>query len=209
MSISQDWDMGPATLYLASASPRRSGILDQLGIQYQVVPQDVDETPLAGERPEDLVCRLAALKANNAYASLPPAAGTLVLGADTEVVCDGRVLGKPADSDDARAMLGMLSGRCHQVLTAVAAVNSRGTEVLLSTSLVEFRHLKASEIDAYVASGEPAGKAGAYAIQGLAALFVCRIEGSYSGIVGLPVYETMALLAGAGISSETILKGGK
>ena len=194
-----------APLYLASASPRRREILQQLGLAFTVLPQDIDESRLPGESPADYVCRLAAGKAVSALHSLPEVAGALCLGADTTVVCDGEIYAKPVDAEDARRVLSALSGRTHEVLTAVALASAAVSEVLLSKSAVTFRPMTITEIDAYWATGEPADKAGAYGIQGLGAMFVTDIRGSYSGIMGLPVAETLELLAKAGITAENIL----
>ena len=180
-------------LRLASASPRRSALLTQLGVAHEIVAADVDETPLAAERPEALVVRLARLKAERGGAdSARPS-----LGADTVVCIDERVLGKPRDADEAAAMLRMLSGRDHRVLSGVALFAGGAVRTALSESTVRFRELTAAEIADYWASGEPRDKAGAYAIQGLAARFIERLEGSYSGVMGLPLYETARLLDAA------------
>jgi len=180
--------------YLASASPRRRELLQQLGYRFAVRVADIDESPLPGEAPELTVQRLAGAKARAVRALLPPEDARPVLGADTEVEIDGRVLGKPADFAAAEAMLGLLGGRAHRVLSAVALDAPGGLHVALCVSTVRLRALGTAEIRAYWDSGEPRDKAGAYAIQGLAAEFVESIEGSYSGIVGLPLFETAALL---------------
>jgi len=198
--------MTSATLYLASASPRRREILQQLGLDFVALPQDIDERRLPGESPAAYVERLALAKAMAALAALPDPAGALCLGSDTTVVCNGEIFEKPADAADAGRILRVLSGRTHQVLTAVALAAAGGSEVLLSASAVTFRELKDTEITAYWATGEPADKAGAYGIQGLGAMFITGIEGSYSGIMGLPVAETVALLAKAGITVKKILE---
>jgi nucleoside triphosphate pyrophosphatase len=185
----------PPVLRLASASPRRSALLSQLGVAHEVTAADVDESPLAGEAPEGLVVRLAGLKAERgARGDSRPA-----LGADTVVCIDGRVLGKPRDADDAACMLKLLSGRGHRVLSGVALFTGEGVRTALSVSTVVFRTLAAREIEDYWASGEPRDKAGAYAVQGLAARFIARLEGSYSGVMGLPLYETATLLQAAGL----------
>jgi septum formation protein len=175
-------------LVLASQSPRRSEVLRQAGIPFTVRVAAVDETPLAGEQPEDYVVRLAELKA------LAVSAGPdeTVLGADTTVVIDGEMLGKPADAADARRMLARLSGRQHQVITGICL--KRGWEVVrdCAATRVWFARMSAREIEEYVSSGEPMDKAGAYAIQGLAAKFVEKIDGCYFNVVGLP----MALVYG-------------
>src|ERR1035438_7592994 len=170
-------------LVLASQSPRRSEILRQAGIPFTVRPVEVDETPLSGERPRAYVERLALAKALAA----PAGPQETVLTADTTVTIDGAVLGKPADAADARRMLALLSGRRHDVLTGICL--RKGDSVIsdCATTAVWFQTLTEEEIDEYVASGEPDGKAGAYAIQGLASKFVERIEGCYFNVMGLPV----------------------
>jgi len=198
--------MADVPLYLASASPRRKDLLDQLGLACTVLPQDIDESRLPSELPADYVMRLARQKAEAALQSVDTIVGACCLGSDTTVVCDNEIFEKPVDARDARRMLGALSGKTHQVLTAVALASTSGTKVLLSTSDVTFRSLTSAEIDAYWRTGEPADKAGAYGIQGLAAMFVTHISGSYSGIMGLPVAETIALLNGAGITTLDILE---
>lgn len=182
-------------LLLASASPRRSEILDAMGVAYTKASMDIDEQQLSGETADAMVLRLAAAKA---------AAGRVVhpgpvLGADTAVVVDGEVFGKPQDGADALAMLDRLSGRTHNVVTGIALSWNDGEQTALSSSEVRFRQISPAEALAYWQSGEPAGKAGAYAIQGQGGVFVAEIHGSYSGIVGLPVFETAGLLAAAGI----------
>lgn len=181
-----------AVLILASASPRRRGLLAQLGVPFAVVPSDVPELPRPAEPPAAFAARVARDKAV-AVAHAFPAAH--VLGADTVVIVDRVALGKPVDRDDARRMLTALSARTHQVRTAVALVSPGGhvDELSVETS-VEFRALTAVEIEAYLDTGEPFDKAGAYAVQGGAATFVTRLEGSYSNVVGLPVEEVAALL---------------
>jgi septum formation protein len=186
-------------LYLASASPRRREILESLGIAFTLVTVDVDESPRDGEAPAETVLRLAVAKAEAAGAG----PGDLVLGADTEVVVDGETLGKPRDEADALAMLGRLSGRPHKVLTGLALHGPHGTRTALSETDVYFREISRDEALAYWQSGEPQDKAGGYAVQGLGGVFVERIEGSYSGVVGLPVFETVALLEGAGVDVVT------
>lgn len=184
-------------LYLASRSPRRAELLRQLGLRFQRLDVDVPEVVAEGESAEDFVRRVAEEKAR---AGLEARKRELpVLGADTAVVVDGDVLGKPADRDDAMAMLVRLSGRDHRVLSAVAVAGGDGCHAALSETSVCFRELSGAECAAYWATGEPADKAGAYAIQGLGALFVERIEGSYSGVVGLPLFETARLLKRFGI----------
>jgi septum formation protein len=186
-------------LYLASGSPRRRELLTQIGVPFSTLATNIDETPLAAEPAEIYVERLARAKAQAGLAALANPRGAVVLGADTSVVLGGQILGKPLDRTDAQAMLAALSGTTHQVLTAVALASSERCEVRLVSSKVSFRPLSAAEIEAYWASGEPADKAGSYAIQGLAAVFVSHLEGSFSAVVGLPVCETAALLADFGI----------
>ncbi|UOG91432.1 MAG: Maf-like protein [Candidatus Thiothrix sulfatifontis] len=187
-------------LVLASASPRRRELLAQIGIQFVVQTADVDETPLLGESPEALVERLAILKAETV--SLRLRSGNLpVLGADTLGILNGELLVKPRDFAHAQQMLRQMSGQTHEILTAVALTTATGTQVALSRSVVKFRTITDSEILAYWASGEPHDKAGAYAIQGLGAVFIERLAGSYSGVMGLPLFETAQLLATAGINT--------
>lgn len=188
------------SLVLASASPRRRELLSQIGLACQVRPVDIDESPRAGEAPQEYVSRLALEKARTAWRRHAPDDGLPVLGSDTTVVLDGCMLGKPLDAAEAEAMLAGLSGRSHEVLTAVAVVRDGQEAVALSRSRVSFRATTPAERAAYVASGEPQDKAGAYAIQGLGAVFVEHLEGSYSGVMGLPLYETARLLAGFGIA---------
>lgn len=185
--------MPAADLILASASPRRRELLDQIGVCYRVQVADVDETLLPGEAPAAYVTRLALAKAR-AVAALPAAGGLPVLGADTTVVIDGDVLAKPVDAADAARMLTMLAGREHQVLTAVALVADTRAETRLSVTTVRFRPLAAATIDRYVATGEPMDKAGGYGIQGLGGALVASLTGSYTGVVGLPIAETVDLL---------------
>ncbi len=189
-------------IYLASASPRRSALLAQIGVAHRVEPVAVDETALEGELPERYVRRLAVLKAETLWQKLvqtpAPPQRQPVLGADTAVVLDDEILGKPRDEQDCRRMLGLLSARTHQVFTAVALRASDGCQSRVNVSEVTFRKLEDEEIRSYWRSGEPADKAGAYAVQGRAALFIERIAGSYSGIMGLPLYETGELLAAVG-----------
>ena len=185
-------------IYLASASPRRSALLDQIGVAHRVQPVDVDETARASEPPGDYVRRLAVLKAETLWQRLDAAQRQPVLGADTAVVLDAAILGKPRDEQDCLRMLGLLSARTHQVFTAVALRDAAGCEARINVSEVTFRALRAEEIRGYWRSGEPADKAGGYAVQGRAALFIERIAGSYSGIMGLPLFETGELLAASG-----------
>ena len=193
------------TLYLASASPRRRAILEQLGITHSVLPQDIDEERLPGEAPDDFVCRLAIAKAEAALASLNENAEGACLGSDTTVVCNGEIFEKPVDEADAMRILTALSGKTHQVITAVALATNESTHIRQSVSQVTFRELSEAEISTYWTSGEPADKAGAYGIQGLGAVFVSEIKGSYSSIMGLPVMETLLLLKEVGITTINIL----
>lgn len=187
-------------LILASASPRRRELLGQCACAFAVVPSATDETWLAAEAASDYVLRVAADKARAVWAEHPDAC---VLGSDTAVVLDGRVLGKPADAEEARAMLTDLSGRTHEVLSAVALIGPDGRcRTRLSVTRVEFAPLPVAWIDAYAASGDGLDKAGAYGIQNSAGLWIRRIEGSYTGVVGLPLFETAALLREAGLISD-------
>ncbi|MBB3104702.1 Maf family protein [Azomonas macrocytogenes] len=183
-----------ATLYLASASPRRAELLTQIGVSFVVHATDIDESALPGETPECYVERLAKTKAMVALTEIDDEQAC-VLGSDTTVVLDGRILGKPVDAADARAMLSALSGREHQILTAVAVADQQRCTVQVVGTRVWFCPLSQAEIEAYWATGEPCDKAGAYGIQGFGAVLVSRIEGSYSAVVGLPLHETAALLA--------------
>jgi septum formation protein len=194
-----------ARIVLASASPRRSALLAQLQVAHQVWPAAIAETRLAHESIEQCVQRLARHKAQAVWdalqseAALAALAGLPVLGADTIVVAGAQMLGKPRDRDDALRMLGLLAGCEHEVLSAVALHTAAGSRVRLSRSTVRFRALERAECEAYWDSGEPTDKAGAYAVQGLGAIFIQSLQGSYSGVMGLPLYETAELLAGAGI----------
>ncbi len=182
-------------LILASQSPRRAELLHQIGVDFRVEPAHIDETPHPGESPADYVVRMALEKARAVHSRHP---GERVLGADTSVILDNRILGKPADREEGIAMLLALGGREHQVLTAVALAGAHQGQAL-SASRVRFRPIGHAEAARYWATGEPADKAGGYAIQGLGAVFVEHIEGSYSGIMGLPLFETAQLLADAGL----------
>lgn len=184
-------------MYLASASPRRAELLSQLGVTFAVTPAAIDETPQNGEAPDAYVERVAREKVHAARAALQDRDAP-VLAADTAVVVADRILGKPIDEADAARMLSSLSGRSHEVLTAVAALDGDREDVVLSRTTVVFRPLDPDEFAAYWKTGEPRDKAGGYAIQGLGAMFVEEIHGSYSGVMGLPVYETARLLAGFG-----------
>src|SRR5688572_24849447 len=189
--------MGKDFVYLASASPRRSELLRQIGVPFTVRAAAVDEELLPGETPEAYVVRLATAKAETVWAAV--ADSRPVLGADTAVVLGAAILGKPSDTAEAAAMLERLSGRTHRVLTAVAVRHAGGLESRLSASEVRFRVTTPAERLAYCTTGEPFDKAGGYGIQGHAAVFVESLQGSYSGVVGLPLFETAALLARCGI----------
>jgi len=183
-------------VWLASRSPRRRELLKQVGLDYGLVDIEIDETPLPNEDPADYVERLAIAKSRaGADHCREQAASIPVLGADTTVTLDGDILGKPADLDDAAKMLRALSGREHEVLTAIA-LSREGQESIsaVSRTRIWFRALSTDEIHEYWQSGEPQDKAGAYAIQGLGGMFVERMEGSYSGVVGLPLFELWKLL---------------
>ena len=187
---------GPV-LILASASPRRAELLTAAGIPFEVRPAHIDERIHPGEEAVAYASRVALEKARVVQAASD---GRPVLAADTVVVVDRQILGKPADSDDAKRMLRMLSGRAHEVVTAVVLVSEKGSFVTgTEVTTVEFMLLNKAEIDWYVATGEPSDKAGAYAIQGLASRFVTRIEGSYSNVVGLPVALVYAMCSRAGL----------
>ena len=181
-------------LYLASQSPRRRELLAQIGVEHGRLEVDVVEERQAGEPPADYVRRVAREKAGAGLLLVRANPSALVLGADTEVVLGEVVYGKPADAADAARMLRELSGRRHQVLTAVWVLSAGREEFALSDTTVEFAPLDEAAIAAYVDSGEWRGKAGAYGIQGRAGAFVARIEGSYTGVMGLPVHETWTLL---------------
>ena len=182
-------------IYLASASPRRQELLRQLGLDFEVVPSNLEEVPQPGERPQDYVARVARDKARHVAGQLRTQgrAGP-VLGADTEVVLDGEILGKPRDRAHALAMLRRLAGRTHEVLSGLCLVHAGQEHAALNVSRVTFRPLRDAEIAAYWDTGEPVDKAGAYAIQGRAAAFIERLEGSYSGVMGLPLYELAGIL---------------
>lgn len=189
-----------AELFLASASPRRRELLAQIAVPCVTQIASIDETPLPAEPAAVYVERLALEKARAGLRALGERADAVVLGADTAVVLDGRILGKPADFAESREMLLSLSGRSHQVMTAVALVGAGRESSRVVTSEVGFRTLGEAEIEAYWASGEPCDKAGSYGIQGLAAVFVNRVQGSYSAVVGLPLCETAEMLGQFGIA---------
>jgi septum formation protein len=186
-------------LYLASGSPRRRELLTQIGVPFTAISADIDETPLNDETPSAYVERLARGKAEAGRRALQNDADGCVLGADTAVVLDGRILGKPQDQADSLSMLLSLSGRDHEVLTAIAVLDGQRCESRVVRSRVRFRAIAEQEAVAYWASGEPRDKAGGYGIQGLGAVFVAGLEGSYSAVVGLPLCETCELLGHFGI----------
>jgi len=210
--------MGFSRLILASASPRRRDLLAQLGVEFEIHASNVCEDQRDDEDSHEYVLRMAGEKAEAVYGRVIADSkickdndsnlDCVVIGGDTSILLDGDILGKPEDRFHALEMLMRLSGREHKVLSAVCVVNKRGKKLLLSETLVHFRNLSFAELEIYWNTGEPAGKAGAYAIQGLAAAFVSSIEGSYSGIVGLPLAETYQLLQGVnvitGLSSQKI-----
>lgn len=191
-------------IYLASASPRRRELLRQLGIAFEVMPSNLLEVRAPFESPEAYVVRVALDKARHVARlvcerGLPPRP---VLGADTEVVCDGEILGKPRDRQHGFEMLRRLAGRSHEVLTGLALLHEEVEHTALSRSTVTFGPMSEAEIRRYWDSGEPQDKAGGYAIQGRAAAFIARIEGSYSGIMGLPLYELWQLLKRIGLGAQ-------
>ena len=197
-------------LYLASQSPRRSELLTQIGISFDVLAVDIDETVNNNESAQEYVVRLAnekALAGWNAENHIKKP----VLGSDTVVVINGEILGKPKNKEDARRMVQLLSGNTHQVMTAVAlaskGLNTTEPELsnVLSVSEVTFKRLSPDEVTNYVNSGECNDKAGAYAIQGMAAAFITHLSGSYSGVMGLPLYETVELLNNAGIRADSLV----
>ena len=198
------------TLYLASQSPRRRELLTQIGISFTPQAVDIDESIKPDEIAEKYVQRLANEKAI-AGLSLLKHQNIAVLGSDTSVVIDGEILGKPKSDSDAKRMLTLLSGKSHKVMTAVTlAIKSEEKDEpeltsIVSVSEVTFKKLSNDEIEQYIQSGEPTDKAGSYAIQGLAAAFITHLSGSYSGVMGLPLYETAALLRKAGIRAESVV----
>ena len=183
-------------LVLASTSPRRLELLARIGIvPHRIAAPDIDEDPLKGEIPRDYVLRVARAKAE----AVPRAEGEIILAGDTTIAVGRRILAKPEDDADLRRMLALLSGRRHHCLSAVCVIDAQGqARTRLSDTIVAFKRLADAEIDAYVASGEGHGKAGGYAIQGRAEAFVRFLAGSHSGVVGLPIYETTALLRASG-----------
>lgn len=186
-------------LYLASRSPRRLQLLEQIGVCFEVIDPDVPEVRAVDESAEDYVDRVARDKARAGLAQCVHDDGAVVLGADTEVVLDGRVFGKPRDAEDAMAMLRALSGRTHRVVSVVWCVAKGRERSVRSVSEVRFAGLSAGEIERCVATGEPFGKAGGYAIQGHAGMFIEHLSGSYSGVMGLPLHETARLLREFGV----------
>ncbi|WP_426689436.1 Maf family protein [Rhodanobacter ginsengiterrae] len=186
-------------LYLASQSPRRRQLLEQLGVAFAVIDVEVPEQRGADESPEDYVSRVARDKARAGLAALSDARGAWVLGADTEVVLDDEVFGKPADAAAATAMLRRLAGRTHTVISTLWLVGGAVEQSEACLSQVRFARLDEAAIAAYVATGEPFGKAGAYAIQGRAAAMIEHLAGSYSGVMGLPLFETARLLRRGGV----------
>ncbi len=192
-------------LYLASRSPRRAEFLVALGVSHAVIAADVPEQPQPGQSPLDYALETATAKARagaaNARLPIP------VLGADTDVAIDGVILGKPRDADDAVAMLLRLAGRSHQVVSAVAVVDGERLETIWTITEVVFGDIEVADARAYADSGEPLDKAGAYGIQGHAARWVRRIEGSYTGVVGLPLYETAELLGRFGVRASRFPPG--
>jgi len=190
--------MNNPLICLVSQSPRRRELLLQLGIEHEVISAEIDETPHVGEAAELYVTRMALEKARAGRESLSVVDKPL-LGADTSVVVDGAILGKPRDEAEALRMLRLLAGRTHLVISAVALVDATTEESRLSVSHVTFREISDEEARGYWRSGEPRDKAGGYGIQGLGALFIERLEGSYSGVMGLPLFETAALLRDFGV----------
>jgi septum formation protein len=189
-------------VYLASSSPRRRELLAQIAVEFDVIKVDVDETVLLGEQAEHYVKRVAEAKAEAGLAAQNEQYKLPTIGSDTSVVVEGKILGKPKSKDDVRSMLTLLSGRTHQVLTAVSIASEQQTTTLLNTNKVCFATLSDADIDWYLATGEGDDKAGSYAVQGLAARFIEYIEGSYSGIMGLPLRETSILLQQTGYCYE-------
>lgn len=190
--------MSSPRLILASASPRRQALLRQLGLEADVITADIDETPLPDEAAERYVERLAQAKAETVAGRFPKA---VIIAADTIIALDGNLLGKPRSKEDAMRMWRQMSGREHWVLTAVAVTGPQGDAVVLNRNRVVFAELGDESMEAYWQTGEPEDKAGAYAIQGYAACWIKYIEGSYSGIMGLPLYETAELLHHQGIKT--------
>jgi septum formation protein len=186
-------------VYLASSSPRRRELLLQIGVAFRLLEVGVDETVRPGEEPGSYVLRLAQAKAEAGWPRRDAGSGAAVLAADTAVVLEGSILGKPRDRSDGESMLLRLSGHSHQVLTAVTLRHEGGAESRVSRSVVAFRSIDAAEARRYWETGEPHDKAGGYAIQGLGGVFVADLRGSYSGVMGLPLFETAELLDTAGV----------
>lgn len=192
------------TIVLASASPRRLSLLQQLGLAVEVCPADIDESIVGHETGGEYVGRLSCEKASAVAADYK---GRLVVGADTAIEINGRILGKPTDRSDCFRMLNMMQGKTHSVYTGVAITGQGRAESCVVETRVQLMPMTETEIDAYWTSGEPAGKAGSYAIQGIGAMLVKRIEGSYFNVVGLPLHETAHLLSRFGVSVSSILNG--
>jgi len=186
----------PVQLILASSSPRRRQLLELLGLKFEVRSANIDESIQGGETPSAYVERVAMLKAVRVATQMPQA---LILGADTAVVVDGRILGKPQSPADARRMLTLLSGRSHAVLTGIALAGTDQSSRIVE-SQIDFRVLSRGEIDWYIRTGEPMDKAGAYGAQGIGSFLIQSVHGSYSNVVGLPLAETLLLLNRAGVS---------
>mgnify|MGYP001552910772 CR=1 FL=1 len=181
-------------IYLASKSPRRKELLEQIAVDFEVISADIDETKLQDESAEDFVLRMAIEKAQAGFDIADAGLKKPTLGSDTVVVVDETVLGKPTNQQESIKMLKLLSGRSHFVYTSVAIVDGKNVISATNRTAVTFKTLEHDEIMAYIATGEPADKAGSYAVQGLAAKFITRIDGSYSGVMGLPIFETAQLL---------------
>ncbi|AVP97068.1 septum formation inhibitor Maf [Ahniella affigens] len=192
----------PPRLFLASQSPRRQELLSQIGVTFAQIDAPIDEVRGDGEPPLDYVRRVAREKAGAGWLAVAAIPGAVVLAADTEVVLDGRVYGKPASREEAEAMLRSLSGRTHQVISAVAVMNAGREQEAHCITTVRFAAWSESSLQRYLDSGESFGKAGAYAIQGRAAAMIDRIEGSYSGVMGLPLFETAQLLRAFGLLTQ-------
>lgn len=201
---SEEKTLIPVSIYLASQSPRRAELLRQLGLDFKMLDVSVDETPYAGEAAEAYVTRLARAKVEAARRRLGRGPSAPILAADTAVALDQAIFGKPRDRNEALETLARLSGRSHRVLSAVAVSGADALHTALSVSLVTFRAISAAEAAAYWETGEPKGKAGGYAIQGRGAMFVERLDGSYSSVMGLPLYETAQLLRAVGIETLSV-----
>ncbi len=186
-------------LYLASRSPRRRELLDQIGVKYECLDVEINEDWNGKETARDYVARLAQEKAQTGLLQLKDHQDCVVLAADTSVVLDDIILGKATTKDQAMEMLSNLSGRCHHVYTGLALADQEQEKVCVNLNRVYFRHLTPEECQQYCATGEPLGKAGGYAVQGVGAIFIERIEGSYSGVMGLPLFETAELLRAVGV----------